>query len=76
MTSDSRFVLDTSIIVSAVLLPWSIPRQAVDLAFAHGIVLASAATIDELDEVLRRPKFNRSSCMVAEAPARCTRGTK
>ena len=28
-------------------------------ALAHGIVLASADTIDELDEVLRRPKFNR-----------------
>jgi putative PIN family toxin of toxin-antitoxin system len=31
----------------------------VDFAFAHGIVLASADTISELDEVLRRPKFNR-----------------
>jgi putative PIN family toxin of toxin-antitoxin system len=31
----------------------------VDLAFAGGHVLASTETIDELDEVLRRPKFNR-----------------
>jgi hypothetical protein len=30
-----------------------------DLAFARGDVLASTETIDELDEVLRRPKFNR-----------------
>lgn len=59
MTSDPRFVLDTGVIVSAVLLPRSVPRQVVDLAFARGIVLASADTIDELDEVLRRPKFNR-----------------
>lgn len=59
MTSNPRFVLDTGIIVSAVLLPRSVPRQTVDLAFAGGHVLASTETIDELDEVLRRPKFNR-----------------
>lgn len=59
MTSDPRFVLDTGVIVSAVLLPRSVPRQVVDLAFARGSVLASADTIGELDEVLRRPKFNR-----------------
>lgn len=59
MTNDPRFVLDTGVLVSAVLLLRSIPRQAVDFAFAHGTVLASADTISELDEVLRRPKFNR-----------------
>lgn len=58
MTSDARFVLVTGVLVSAILLPRSVPRQAVDLAFAQGIVLASADTIDELDGVLRRPKFN------------------
>lgn len=59
MTRDPRFVLDTGVLISAVLLPRSAPRQAVDLAFARGIVLASVDTIDELDEVLRRPKFDR-----------------
>ncbi len=59
MASESRFVLDTGVLVSAILLPRSLPRQVVDLAFVQGIVLASADTIDELDEVLRRPKFNR-----------------
>jgi putative PIN family toxin of toxin-antitoxin system len=59
MTCDPRFVLDTGVLISAVLLPGSVPRQALDLAFAMGIVLASVDTIDELDEVLRRPKFNR-----------------
>jgi len=59
MTIDPRFVLDTGVLVSALLLPRSVPRQAVDFAFVHGIVLASADTIGELDEVLRRPKFNR-----------------
>jgi uncharacterized protein len=59
MTIESRIILDTGVLISAVLLPRSIPRQAVDLSFAQGIVLASADTIDELDEVLRPPKINR-----------------
>jgi uncharacterized protein len=59
VTSDTRYVLDTGVLVSALLLPRSIPRQAVDRAFAEGVVLASAATIDELEDVLRRPKFDR-----------------
>lgn len=57
--SNTRFVLDTGVIVSAVLLPQSIPRQAVNIAFAQGIVLISTDTIEELHEVLCRPKFNR-----------------
>ena len=59
MTSDPSFVFDTSVLVRALLLPRSIPRQAFDRAFALGNVLASVATIDELDAVLRRPKFDR-----------------
>jgi uncharacterized protein len=59
MTSDARFVLDTGVLVSAVLLPRSVPRQAVDLAFAQGIVLASADTIDELDQVLQNEQNAR-----------------
>jgi putative PIN family toxin of toxin-antitoxin system len=57
--SRERFVLDTNVIVSAVLLPRSVPRQAFDLAFIQGIVLVSESTLDELDEVLRRPRFER-----------------
>jgi uncharacterized protein len=57
--SRKRFVLDTNVVVSAVLLPRSIPRQAFDLAFIQGIVLVSESTLDELDEVLRRPRFER-----------------
>lgn len=59
MRSSSRFVLDTGVLTSAILLPYSVPRQAVDRAFAEGIVLASADVIDELDKVLRRAGFNR-----------------
>jgi uncharacterized protein len=59
MTSDIRAVIDTSVAVSAVLLPRSVPRQALNLAASRGRLLVSAATVAELDEVLRRPKFNR-----------------
>lgn len=59
MTNDARYVVDTSILVSALLLPSSVPRQTVDYAFSQGIVLASISTIEELDAVLRRPKFDR-----------------
>jgi putative PIN family toxin of toxin-antitoxin system len=54
-----RIVIDTSVAVSAVLLPRCVPRQAVDAAAARGKLLVSEATIAELDEVLRRPKFKR-----------------
>lgn len=59
MTSNERFVLDTNVIVSAVLLPRSVPRQAFDLAFIRGTVLVSESILDELDNVLRRPRFER-----------------
>lgn len=54
-----RIVFDTSVLVSAVLLPRSIPRQAFDHALGAGTILVSEATLAELDEVLRRPKFER-----------------
>jgi len=59
VTSNPGIVLDTNTIVSALLLPRSISRQAFDHAFAVGTVLVSQATLDELDDVLRRPKFDR-----------------
>jgi putative PIN family toxin of toxin-antitoxin system len=59
MASEDRVVIDTGVVVSAVLLPRSVPRQAFDLAAARGRLLVSAATVAELDEVLRRDKFNK-----------------
>ena len=52
MTRDWRTVIDTGVVVSAVLLPHSVPRQAFDLAAARGPLLVSDKTIAELDEVL------------------------
>ena len=59
MKSDLRTVIDTGVVVSAVLLPRSVPRQAFDLAAARGPLLVSDKTIVELDDVLRRPKFDK-----------------
>jgi putative PIN family toxin of toxin-antitoxin system len=59
MANDIRAVIDTGVAVSAVLLPRSVPRQAFDKAAALGRLLVSMAAIIELDEVLRRPKFNK-----------------
>ena len=59
MATEIRTVIDTGVAVIAVLLPRSVPRQAFDLAFYRGEVLVSVSTIDELDDVLRRPKFDR-----------------
>ena len=54
-----RVVIDTGVVVSAVLLPRSIPRQAFDVASERGQVLLSEATLAELEDVLRRPKFDK-----------------
>ena len=59
MKSDMRTVIDTGVVVSAVLLPRSVPRQAFDVAAARRRLLVSDETIAELDEVLRRPKFDK-----------------
>ncbi|RZM78617.1 putative toxin-antitoxin system toxin component, PIN family [Leptolyngbya iicbica] len=59
MTTEGRYGFDTSVIVSALLRPGSVPRQAFDLATERGVMLASVATLSELREVLFRPKFDR-----------------
>jgi uncharacterized protein len=57
--SDLRTVIDTGVVVSAVLLPDSVPRQAFDMAVSQGRLLVSVETVAELDEVLRRRKFDK-----------------
>jgi len=59
VTSDLRTIIDTGVVVSALLLPRSVPRQAFDVAAARGRLLVSDETIAELDDVLRRPKFDK-----------------
>ena len=57
--SNLRVVPDTNMVVSAMLLPQSRPRQALEYVRRHGTVLASTDTLSELREVIRRPRFDR-----------------
>ncbi|MDV7395952.1 putative toxin-antitoxin system toxin component, PIN family, partial [Arthrospira platensis SPKY1] len=54
-----RFVVDTNTLVSRLLLSGSVPAKAVQKAIRLGDLLFSHATLKELTEVLRRPKFDR-----------------
>ncbi|OCR02722.1 putative toxin-antitoxin system toxin component, PIN family [Oscillatoriales cyanobacterium USR001] len=57
--NEARFVIDTNILVSALLFSNSKPRQALDKAQDIGIILLSNDTFLELETVLLRPKFDR-----------------
>jgi uncharacterized protein len=54
-----RCVFDTNVLVSALLLPDSKPRHALELAVREGEILLSFVTLAELYEVLSRKKFRR-----------------
>jgi putative PIN family toxin of toxin-antitoxin system len=54
-----RFVFDTNVLVSALLLPDSKPRQALNLALRKAEILLSFAALAELYEVLSRKQFRR-----------------
>ena len=57
-----RVVLDTNVVVSAVLTRGGAEAHALDLAAARKIQLyVSVAILTEYEEVLRRSKFNRVS---------------
>lgn len=53
-----RIVADTNSLVSRLLLPQSVPAKAVRKAVNEGQLLISDATLEELADVLSRPKFD------------------
>lgn len=59
MTERQRIVVDTNAPISRLLLPHSVPGRAVAKAVDSGQLLASEATMNELADVLSRPKFDR-----------------
>jgi uncharacterized protein len=59
MKNKVRIVIDTNVVVSAVLLATSISRKAFDMALLNGDLLLSEDTLAELNEVLCRPKFSK-----------------
>lgn len=59
MANKGKFVLDTNVIISALLMKKSVARDALDKAREAGDILLSLDVIDELQEVISRPAFNR-----------------
>ena len=55
----NRFVVDTNVLISALLFNNSVPFRAIELAEKQGIILYSEATLHELEQVLNRKKFNK-----------------
>ena len=54
-----RFVVDTNVLVSHLLLPESVPGQALRVALSLGDMLVSDSTLTELATVINRPKFDK-----------------
>ncbi|MGA2076953.1 MAG: putative toxin-antitoxin system toxin component, PIN family [Terriglobia bacterium] len=54
-----RTVLDTNVLISALLLRDSVTRRAFDAAFAKGKVLVSFELLAELNSVLSRKRFRK-----------------
>lgn len=52
-------VLDTNVLVSAVIVPKSIPAQALRYAIKYCDIYVSESTMTELIQVLNRPKFDK-----------------
>lgn len=52
-------IFDTNVLISAALLKRSTARNAFDKALREAKLLFSAATIEELSNVLQRPKFDK-----------------
>ena len=59
MSALRRVVFDTSTLASAALRVGSVPHRALAHALSAGEVCASAATLAELEQVLRRAKFDQ-----------------
>jgi putative PIN family toxin of toxin-antitoxin system len=55
----NRFVIDTNVIISAVLFRESTPANAVNLANSRGKIILSDAIFQEIQDTLSRPKFDR-----------------
>lgn len=67
MEISPRVVLDTNVLVSALLSSTSPPAQAVRAAVDKCILLASRATLSEIEEVLRKRKLSKWLSVEARA---------
>jgi putative PIN family toxin of toxin-antitoxin system len=58
MSNFGRLVVDTNVVLSAILFPGSVPGRALDRS-QGSVVLASKLTLRELKEVAARSRFDR-----------------
>jgi len=54
-----RVVIDTNVLISRLLLPDSVPGRAARHVIDSGVILVSEDTMNELADVLARPKLDR-----------------
>jgi len=54
-----RAVVDTNVLISAALLPKSVPAQLVNGLLEHATLIFSRQTFNELESRLWQPKFDR-----------------
>ncbi|AFZ11706.1 protein of unknown function DUF132 [Crinalium epipsammum PCC 9333] len=59
MRNKLRYVVDTNVIISALLFETSKPAKVFKYALKNGEILLSVELLEELNNVLRREKFNR-----------------
>ena len=59
MNGSVRYVFDTNVLVSALIFEDSKPGRAFRLALQNGQILLSLTTLEEIDEVMSREKFER-----------------
>ena len=59
MNGNARYVFDTNVLVSALIFEDSKPGRAFRLALQNGQILLSLTTLEEIDEVMSREKFER-----------------
>ncbi len=57
--NNPRSVLDTSILISSILTKNAPPQQTFDYCIAHGTILLSDFTLEEISTVIMRKKFDR-----------------
>lgn len=65
LNNKPRIVVDTGILVSAMLSRSSKPAQALNFAFAKCQLFVSADTLAELDDVVARTKFDKFASLDA-----------
>ena len=59
MTSEPRAVIDTNVLISAVISPPGKPRRVFNHIIAQGILLASSETLAEIESRLLRTRFRK-----------------